>query len=421
MDYQGKKALIFGMGVSGKACAEYLSRRGATVIGVDKNPALGILGEQELLPWEEIDLCVKSPGIPPNHLLVKEAVRRSLPIFSEIELGLRHLARRNALLFGITGSNGKTTTTLLTTHILQTCGKKALAVGNVGVPLLSMVEADAEVFVIELSSFQTEALACPVLDAAVILNITPNHLDRYGSLEEYALAKLAIEKSLKSTASLYLQEDVEKSYQSYLTKQAESFPTLHEKIASFSQVSYRGGGAPHDEENFRAALALCRILGISEQEAREASRSFCKPPHRIEHVGEVRGIVFVNDSKATSIDAVSKALTSVGGEIILIAGGHDKGGSFQELIPFVQKKVKKILAIGETAGRIQRELESFVSVEIMETLDLAVKKAWQIATAGDTVLLSPGCSSYDQFKDYQERGDLFKHLVSELGKEGKIS
>lgn len=417
------RVVVLGLGISGTAVIDHLLARGDEVIGVDRTPkklSIPCFLESAPIALENVDLLVKSPGIPSLHPWVVAAQQRGIPIRSEIDLAFEALQGTEKTLFGITGSNGKTTTTLFITHLLQQMGKRALAVGNVGLSLLSQVEADVDVFVIELSSFQLEEItARPVLDAAVILNITPNHLDHHASFQEYVHAKFSIQKCLKENGRLFINQKIVDNFG--VPKRDFAFFDLEkEKVERYLSLSYREGKAQrfyaHDSENFSVAKAL---LPIDEESFCRGVDTFKKPAHRMEWVASINGINYINDSKATSVDAVVKAIEAIPSPLVLIAGGVDKGGSFKEWIHVCQNKVKKVLAMGEAAARIYSELNPLIEVERIDTLEEGIKKAQLFVVTGDTVLLSPGCSSYDQFKDYQDRGEKFKKLVGLL--EEKIS
>lgn len=414
------KKLILGLGISGKSVLTYLQGQNEKVIAVDKNAIslredpffknVSLYTEEEPLPYKEISTVVKSPGISWEHPILKKAKSLAIPITSEMEIACAALQTKKKTLFAITGSNGKTTTTLLTTHILVQNGLKAVAVGNVGRPLLSEIEGDYDYFVVELSSFQLETLQLPLFDAACILNISNNHLDRYDSFEHYAQTKFRLQRCLKKEGKLFLREN--------FLKQFESFIVCKEKVATIEPLRYRDGQflvATHDLENLQSAKALAGFAGIKEEDCRRAFSSFIKPPHRIEFVREHLGVKYINDSKATSCDAVLKALETMSGKVILIAGGLDKKGDFSTLSSLIAKKVKKLLLIGSSSPKIQVELQEYVEIEMVGTLESAVKRAHALANHGESVLFSPGCASYDQFRNFEHRGDVFKQLVIELG------
>lgn len=409
------KSVVLGLGLSGKAAARYLKKRGDAVLGVDRvaSPFDGIdvYSESEPICLNGIDLVIKSPGIPNSHPWVIAALSKKIPIVGEIDLAFAELKKRDKKVLGITGSNGKTTTTLMTAHLLNCSGQKALAAGNVGIPLLDQVEQDVEVFVVELSSFQLENIVeNPVLDGAVILNVTPNHLDRHASFEEYAQAKLRIATCLKKNAPLYLSRQGALALSSWVSDYT-IFDLEKEKVETILPLGYRDNLYPHDLENVSAAFALTRV---SAETLKKGMATFIRPPHRLEFVSKVSGITYINDSKATSVDAVIKAVQAVQGPVILIAGGVDKGGDFSDWIPFFCGKVVKVLALGQAAKRIKKELSPTVGVDEVSSLEEGVSRATQQAKVGTTVLLSPGCSSYDQFRDYQHRGEVFRQIVNTL-------
>lgn len=409
------KVVVLGLGISGKAAAHYLMNRGESVIGVDRNlqavEGIECLHESTPISFQGVDLLIKSPGIPPTHPWVVEGARLGIPIMGEIDLAFSALKQKNKRVLAITGSNGKTTTTLMTTHLLNVSGQKAVAVGNVGTPLITLVDSDWDVFVVELSSFQLEGiLENRVLDGAALLNITPNHLDRHPSFKDYIEAKLRITLCLKEKAPFYLSRQAAEICGSTL-KEFTIFDLMKEKIETIFPLSYRDNLYPHDLENASAAFSLARV---SDENYKIGLETFIRPPHRLEFVGKVSGVTYINDSKATSVDAVIKGVQAIRGPIILIAGGVDKGGAFSDWIPFFRGKVTRVVALGQSSERIQKELSPEIEVERVSSLEAGVSRAALMAKAGTTVLLSPGCSSYDQFQDYQQRGDVFKMRVMQL-------
>ncbi len=418
----GNRYVILGLGVSGKSVADYCLDKKWDCVAVDQNveslrsrfPHLPIYPEQGF-ELEKNDILVKSPGIPPTHLLVLQARQKEIKITSELELGLEAMRHKEAKVFAITGSNGKTTTTLLTEHVLSKAGKKVLACGNVGTPLLTLISQDIDFYVLEISSFQLEMLDAPYFDAAVILNITPNHLDRHTSYEEYVRAKFQIAHCLKAKAPLFLRKKERLCYSSFLP-QGKTVSPLEESIDSFSLLRYRDKRRVMEEENLQAACALSRLAGLSEEEFIQGYLSFGGLPHRREYVGTSRGIQFINDSKATTVSAVHHALDALPPPLLLIMGGIDKGGDFAELHPIIKNKVKRVFAIGKAASKIAEVLGPVVAVEKLPDLKAAFERSLEFAKTGDTILLSPACSSYDQFLDYQQRGETFKQLVHEWEK-----
>ena len=408
------KVIVLGLGISGKAAAHFLNKRGDKVLGVDRIvqtfEEIQVVAESSPIQLEGIDLVVKSPGITQTHPWVVAARARNVPIIGEIDLALAELKKKDKTLFGITGSNGKTTTTLMAAHLLNVYGKKAIAAGNVGIPLIAQVDSEADVFVVELSSFQLEEIVeNRVLDGAVILNITPNHLDRHPSFEHYRQAKLSIASCLKENAPLYVSEQVAKQCSSLLSGY-EIFDCMKEKVETILSLGYRVSLYPHDLENVTAAFLLTHIPA---EILKKGIETFARPPHRLEFVRRVAGVTYINDSKATSVDAVIKAVQAIQAPIILIAGGVDKGGAYYDWLPHFREKVVRVLALGAAAIRIKRELAPEIVVDLVSSLEEGVHMASKIAVTGCTVLLSPGCSSYDRFKDYQHRGETFKKIVEE--------
>lgn len=441
---KNQQVLVLGLGISGRSAANFLLRRGANVSAVDGNlnllqsnfeiadlrqKGVKIFHEDALLNLNEYQLIVVSPGIPQTNPLYLQAKALGKEIIGEVELACRFL---KSPFLGITGTNGKTTVTLLITHVLNYCGKPACALGNVGTALTS--EAAEEILekkavvVAELSSFQLETLYSPVIDAALVLNITPDHLDRYPNMEAYAKAKMHIAHCLKPDGIIYLEQkcydefghflnnSVSKTYGytdncTIYTDSKNLF--INNKLAGMLPFSYQNK-RNHELENLMAAYALCHYLGVTIEQFIEALASFKKPAHRIQFVREVRKIAYYDDSKGTNIDAVIRAVESLHGDIILIAGGVDKGAAYTPWIAAFNDKVKCICAIGQAAQKIKRDLAPAMQVEIFNDLEAAVTFAARIANPGDNVLLSPGCSSFDMFRDYVHRGNEFQRIVQQL-------
>lgn len=440
--YEGKKSLIIGLGISGRAAAGFLLNQGASVKGVDRNypsiqslPAIielqkkGLeLGDEASESVDSYDFIVVSPGIPQDHPLYRLARQKGIEMIGEIELGCRAIKENRIV--GITGTNGKTTVTLLVTHVLNHCGKKARALGNVGMPLTEEIAeiSKEEILVLELSSYQLETLDQPVLDAAVILNITPDHLDRYASMNDYANAKIRIGMCLKPEGSFYIESKTNQSYKSYLDKfkirsygyEAEHFLSsngegiFREGHSVFDLPNDYRGKQTHDIENVMAAYALCHEMGVSPENFLKGLQTFKKPAHRIEFVRTIEGVHYYDDSKGTNIDAVMRAVQFLSGPIVLIAGGVDKGSPYTPWLEVFKDKVKYICAIGQSAAKIEQQLASLVPVKLCSDLEQAINHAAGVAEKGDYVLLSPGCSSFDMFKDYVHRGKEFQRLVQQL-------
>ena len=410
-----KKVLLLGLGMSGKSAAKLLLAQGVTVDAVDDkvidDPSLSTLIEKGLRILSQPDvkqysMLVVSPGIPQNHPLYAAAKKEQIEIIGEIELAFRNI---DTPCLGITGTNGKTTTTLLVHHVLQESGIRSRALGNVGIPLAAEIvdhPLRGEVVVAELSSFQLETLQSPKLDAAVITNITPDHLDRYGSLEEYAKAKISIFNRLNKNGKAFLFHSIEKEYKHLLK--------------GYTYEVYGVSSKNHDEENKEAAFCLCHHMGVSRAQFENALKTFKKPSHRVEFVCHFKGVNYFDDSKGTNIDAVIKAIQCMQGRVILIAGGVDKGFPYASWIKPFQERVSLICTIGQAAPLMEQQLSPYYPVKRFDTLESATRYAAAAAVPGDNVLLSPGCSSYDMFRDYKHRGEVFQKIVFELAKVGGI-
>lgn len=437
-----KVSIVLGLGISGTAAAEFLLKQKALVLGIDGNrsllessdeirrlQSLGLFLQHDSDPidWTQVDKLVVSPGISPKHPIYSGAKESGVPITGEAELALPYFQKP---LLAVTGTNGKTTVTLLVEHILNSAGVKAKALGNVGTPLCHylMSPGEEEVFVVELSSYQLETMRTPVFDAAVLLNITPDHLDRYEGMKEYARAKCHLQHLMKGAKAFFVQSQTAAEFRHLLT--LENYQTFgmekgsdlwsdqsqivyREKIECLLPIDYREKGR-HDCENALAAWALCRVFGISKEKFCQALATFRKPPHRIEFVREVGGVSYFDDSKGTNIDAVVQAVRAMKGNVILIVGGVDKGASYLPWKEHFTGKVKKIIAIGEAAPKIYSELHPYFNIKLADSLALAVQTAANDAERGDSVLLSPGCSSFDMFRDYAHRGEEFQRTVQTL-------
>lgn len=446
--FENKKWLILGLGLSGRSAAHLLLTKQAKVSAIDskmetlkltadleklKKKGLKIYEESFCPSLLEFDGLIVSPGISSSHFLLQQAKCYGIPFMGEVALGCLFVKQQPVL--GITGTNGKTTVTLLTTHIFNQAHQVAHALGNVGVPLTQVILNlnSQEKIILELSSYQLETLHQPLLEAAVILNITPDHLDRYFSLNHYAQAKCQIENCLKAQAYLYVEEKTWHAYRSLFKTSylrlygydpscfiyTDLFSVFREHKKVFSLPAPLQGYQSHEIENLLAAFALCSDQGVSVEQFLKGYNSFKKPPHRIEWVTERQGIKFIDDSKGTNIDAVIQAVKSLQGSIHLIAGGVDKGFSYCPWIKEFKDKVKSICAIGQAAAKIQEQLSPLIPVTICQTLQEAVELASDRAQRGDYVLLSPGCSSFDMFRDYVHRGKEFQNIVHAWKKEVK--
>jgi len=438
---ENSRYLVIGLGKSGRAAAHFLLQEGFQVKAVDDNleallddPEITQLRDMGLLlisnsqgVWDGgVDTVVSSPGVPSDHPLHDAARERGIEVIGEIELACRYA---KGCCIGVTGTNGKTTVTLMLEHVLNHSGYKAKAVGNVGVPLIAEINnRDHEILVIELSSYQLETLSTPVLSHALILNITPDHLDRYAGMNDYISSKFAIVKALKEGGICYIHESV----RSLITQDVnvESIRTYgkdptcdlhcrqqtfyHKNLGTLPLPSAFDQFQEHEIENIMAVYSTCQAMGVSESAFIEGVLTFKKLPHRIEFVRRCNNVAYYNDSKGTNIDAVIRAVEAMGSPVILIAGGVNKGCSFFSWIEKFSGKVKRICAIGEAAPSLKNELGKSIAVEIFDDLTTAVKVASKEAEQGDVILLSPGCASFDMFKNYEHRGNEFKRIVNAL-------
>jgi UDP-N-acetylmuramoylalanine--D-glutamate ligase len=412
----GRRVLVVGLARSGTAAAQALVGRGVHVVGFDRNEELDVgrlldlgvevhTGREEERLLQGIDLVVKSPGVPGETLLVESARERDVPVWSEIELGSRLLA--NPIL-GVTGTNGKTTTSELLGAAFRAAGRAVEVAGNVGRPLTSLVgaaRADAWI-VCELSSFQLEDVHTLKPRVGVILNLEPDHLDRHGTFAAYADTKLRMFE--RQTAA-----DV-----AVVPRGFRSVPGEAERI------EFAGGEAlpaepripgPHNRENAAAATAAARAAGIDDDAIAEALRTFEGVPHRIELVRELHGVRFVNDSKATNVAAALRALASFPDDRLhVILGGRGKHEPYEPLAAAF-KSGDAAYVIGEAGEEIARALDAAgVPAVLAGTLDAALAAAVEAAAPSDVVLLSPACASFDQFRDFEARGDAFRSLVEAL-------
>jgi UDP-N-acetylmuramoylalanine--D-glutamate ligase len=378
------KALVYGAARSGRSVAERLD----DVVLVDRS--LG--NEDDLSLLEGVEVVVKSPGVPGEVPLVAEARRRGIPIWSEVELGYRLLAPTGTRFVGVTGTNGKTTTTALLGAIFEAGGLAVAVAGNIGVPLSSVEHADW--VVCELSSFQLEDVHELSCEIAVLLNLEPDHLDRYPSFEAYRAAKLRIFERARTK----------------IVPRGSGLPGI-EFAADDELPAEPAVRGAHNRENAAAATAAARAAGIADEDIATGLRTFRGVPHRLELVGERGGVRYVNDSKATNVAAALRALAAYGDEPVhLILGGSPKGEDFAPLAAAIGPNVRSVHLIGAEAER----LAGLIDGHLDGTLAAAVAHAAELAEPGDVVLLSPACASFDQFENYEWRGEAFGELVRAL-------
>jgi len=450
MELKNKRVLVVGLGKSGLSAAMFLRAQGARVTVSDARsavalakeiPALleaGIMvesGGHGLLTFRRQDLIVVSPGVPMDTPEVKQVVAFGLPVIGELELASRYLQGR---IVAITGSNGKTTTTTLVGKIFADAGVQTLVGGNIGLPVIDLVAKSTPetVSVLEVSSFQLETVEEFHPWIAVVLNITPDHLDRHGSFETYAAAKARITERQVAEDFLVLNAEDKATQMVALKTKAQVFwfsgrrpikqgafvygesvlfvlreGAKAEPVMPVSDIHLKGS---HNVENVLAAVCAARLAKIPAESIRTSVAGFAAVEHRLELVKVVNGVEFYNDSKATNVDASMKAVASFAGGIHLILGGKDKDSDYSLMSGMLKERVKIVYTIGSAAEKIERELQGVVKIVSAETLQVAVAKAAKAATIGDVVLLSPACSSFDQFENYEQRGRVFRQLVNEL-------
>lgn len=396
------RTLIVGLGKSGKAAKNLLEKEGDEVTGFDD------LTDSTVPNVKSFDRLILSPGVSPSHRVVSEAVLCGIPIIGEAQLALE---RMNQRAIAITGTNGKTTVTLLIAHILKEAGFSAHALGNVGAPLSDyvLVAKPDDIAVVELSSYQLDTLSAKCFDTGLILNITPDHLDRYPSMEAYAQSKCHLQDCLKPGGQLWVHSSVAHEFAHLLSDKFHLFGENLDCLLTQHCINFSFSGK-HDIDNLQAAWIATRPY-VTEDLFWKAVQSFKKPAHRIEWVATWNGVDYVNDSKGTNIDATIKAVEAMDRSTILIVGGVDKGASYAVWKKSFANKVRQVVAIGEASQKIAHDLRPEFDVVIMPSLSDAVDLSQRIAQKGDVVLLSPGCSSFDMFRDYAHRGDEFKRIV----------
>jgi UDP-N-acetylmuramoylalanine--D-glutamate ligase len=393
-DWLPRRALVVGLARSGRAAVSALERRGVEVVAVDRT--LGNDGPEAV---GDVDLLVKSPGVPGEAPVVAAARERGVPVWSEVELGYRLLD--GAPFYGVTGTNGKTTTTELLGAVLRAAGRPVEVAGNVGTALTEVaerIEPGASV-VCELSSFQLEDVQTLACDVAVLLNLEPDHLDRHGSFEAYRDAKLRIFERARAKVAprgFGIEGAIEFAGDDPLPAEP------------------RIPGA-HNRENAAAATAAARAAGVDDDAIAEALRTFAGVPHRLELVRELRGVRYVNDSKATNTAAARRGVAAYDEPVHVIFGGSLKGEEFRPFARDLPPNVRTIHLIGEATEELAAALDAAGRAYDRDgDLEHAIAHAASVAEGGEVVLLSPACASFDQFDDYEQRGDVFRTLVERL-------
>ena len=452
MDLRGRKSLILGAGRSGVEAAKFLADRGAVVALHDRlaveewtevarslktSHGVGLISGQ-IPSWllDQIDLVVVSPGVPSSYIPARYVDRKDGEVIGEVELAYRFMKGR---IVGVTGSNGKTTTTTLIGKMLQDGGLPSQVGGNIGNPLLSLVPSstDDSWTVVELSSFQLETIRDFRANVALCLNVTPNHLDRYDSFQDYAAAKYRVflNQTSDDTAILNADDEITNSWSKGLKARIVRFSVRKELeeglflkgndlisradgietvIMSRDDIRLKG---LHNVENVLAALAAGMACEVSTEAMRETVRHFHGVEHRMEFVARIGGVSFYNDSKATSVDAAVKALTALEEEVgktVLILGGRGKNAPYEPMAGLIERSVRSLIVIGEDGDNIASQLAGTAEIVRAGTMDEAVRRAFEVAMPGDSILLAPACASFDMFKSFEERGTVFKKAVSQL-------
>ncbi|OLB33903.1 MAG: UDP-N-acetylmuramoylalanine--D-glutamate ligase [Acidobacteria bacterium 13_2_20CM_57_17] len=446
-ELRGKRLLVVGLARTGVATALFCAERGAKVTATDARSeneigdtiaplrAAGVsleLGDHRENSFLEQDLIVPSPGVPADAPLLQAARAKGVTIWSEVELADRFLRGR---LIGITGSNGKTTTTSLIDHILKNAGFSTILAGNIGTPLIARVDQTNgdSITVAELSSFQLELIETLRPNISVFLNLTPDHLDRHHTLEAYGRAKARIFENQTEADSAVLNADDPATTPLAPTKPQVYWFSRKQRVAQGAfvrgnEIVFRRDGQEeavlhlkdiplaggHNVENVLAAVAAARLVGAQAEAIARGIRSFAGVEHRLEFVAEIVGVRYYNDSKATNVDATLKALDAFPGRILIVLGGKDKGSDYTVLQKPLREKAILALLIGAAAEKIENQITGSVAIERAGTIERAVEIASLAARPGDVVLLAPACASFDQFQNYEHRGRVFKDLVHQL-------
>jgi UDP-N-acetylmuramoylalanine--D-glutamate ligase len=451
LDLNGRKVLIIGAGRSGLAAARFLASRGAVVALNDQkqfvdwsNEALRLKAEGigllagEVPSWllDQVELVVLSPGVPTKSIPARYADRAGVEVIGEIELAARYTRGR---FVGVTGTNGKTTTTTLIGELLKDAGLTVQVGGNIGTPLISLADSSTDDgwTVVELSSYQLETIKMFRPAVAVVLNLMPDHMDRYDTLADYGAAKHRIFRNQtdEDIAILNADDEIVSSWAKGLNAHVVFFsveleldeglflrgrelvsrtPSGERVLLTRDEMQLKG---LHNVQNVLASLAAGLACGASPESMRETVRRFTPVEHRLERVAEVDGVVYYNDSKATNVAAAAKALEALAdepGKIILILGGRGKNAPYEPLARLVAAKVRKLVVLGEDADRIEAELKAYAPIVRATDMNDAVRTAHEAAQTGDIVLLAPACASFDMFSGFEHRGRVFKETVSSL-------
>jgi UDP-N-acetylmuramoylalanine--D-glutamate ligase len=437
-----QRFLVIGAGKTGQSVSAFLRQCGATVRLVEQSAAVrerltvpaGVevrAGDDPADVLRNVNVVIPSPGVPRTHVLLQSALVRGIPVVSEIELASRVLT---CPILAVTGTNGKSTTTVLLGAMLREAGVRAFVGGNLGTPLIdACAEPDLEAAVVEVSSFQLEWVHTFRPRIAILLNLTPDHLDRYASVEEYGRAKAAILASQQPGDIAVLNRDDPWVWEQRRSARGAvlSFGCEPVEFGTFidgdALIYWGPEPAPrrfpldkallrgaHNRENMMAATTAAAIWGADGTAIQRAIEHTPSLPHRLELVRERDGVRFFDDSKGTNVGAVEKSVGSFDGNVILLAGGYDKGGDFQVLATRLRGRIKHVVCFGAAGTKIRAQLRDAVANSLAPDLTTAVREAAALARAGDTVLLSPGCASFDEFTNYAARGTRFRELVAGL-------
>jgi UDP-N-acetylmuramoylalanine--D-glutamate ligase len=451
--YMDRRVLVVGAARSGIAVAEFLLARGARVILTDAKKEEDLqkaleplrqlsvssgelvleLGKHNPESFRNCDFVVVSPGVPLSLPHFEESRKAGIPVMAEVELAFRHIRGK---ILGITGSNGKTTTTALLTELLRGAGLSGYPAGNIGIPLIGYASASSpeDLYATELSSFQLEGILQMRPAIGCILNLTPDHLDRYPGFDAYIAAKKRIFMNQGAGDFAVLNADDPRT--AVIASEVKSMPVFFSRLnpvargtfARDGELFWRDGDrerwlfgredvrlkGDHNLENVLAGCTMALLAGARPETLREVVQNFKGVEHRIEWVAEIDGVQYFNDSKATNVDATLKSLESFSGGIHLIAGGKDKGGDFAALRDVIARRVKHLGLIGEAAGKIREALSDLVETTDDPSLEAAVLRCRNHALPGDVVLLAPACASFDMFENYEHRGRVFKKAVADL-------
>ncbi len=444
-DFKNKRVVVIGAGLSGQALVRYLVEQGATVAlsdlrdaekiaGLDSLAGLPVrfdLGGHRLDLFEQADLIAVSPGVSLDCEPLRRAASCGIPLLGEIEIAAREI---NVPIIGVTGTNGKSTVTSLIGKIMQAWNKKIFVGGNLGTPLIEACSAELDGVVVELSSFQLETIDQFHPAIGLLLNLSPDHLDRYSDLQSYYQAKLRLFHNMTAAADFVVlnADDLEICrlttdlaatlvWFSARGRLVEGMVRLGDKLIwnwagadvhlPLSELQLTG---EHNIENAMAAMIPALLQGCPAELAWKAVCSFSGLEHRMQLVRQLNGVNWYNDSKGTNVGSVMKSLAGLSPGVTLIAGGKDKGGDYAPLRPLLEQKVAHLILIGEAAQKMAAELSGSCEIRLAVGLESAVQQAYEITVPDGTVLLSPACSSFDMFTNYQERGDEFEHLVQQL-------